>query len=69
MTVNDWFLKTVREMIKNKYTLTKLPTIKIYREKDGLTTFNFSVSISKRIFEDLLSDDEKNMLWLEGDEQ
>lgn len=67
MKENDWFLKILREMIKNKYNVTKLPTLKIYREKDGLTTFNFSVIISKAIFEDILSEEEKATLWLGDD--
>ena len=61
----DWFLNILQEMIKNKYTLTNLGKMKIVRQKDSLTTFNFSLSIKKSLFEDILSEDEKGLLWME----
>lgn len=56
-------------MIKNKYTLYNLGKMKIFREKDGLTTFNFNISVNKSAFKDILSEEEKAMLWLEGNDE
>lgn len=66
----DWFIKIIREMIKNHYTLTNLGKIKIVRQPNTLTAFNFGISFKKSLFEDLLSEEEKSMLWLEeGDDK
>jgi hypothetical protein len=61
----DWLLKLLKEMVKNKYCMTDLNKIKIYRDKSSLTQFNFTILINKSVFEDILSEDEKGMLWLE----
>lgn len=65
MKDNDWFLKLIREMIKDHSTLVNLGKMKIMREKDTLTGFHFDITINKSVFEDLLSEEEKAMLWLE----
>lgn len=65
----DWLLKLLKEMVKNKYYMTNLGKIKIYRDKSSMTQFNFTISISKSVFEDILSEDEKGMLWLEGSDK
>lgn len=62
----DWFLNLLKDMIKNKSTMVNLEKIKIFREKSTLTQFNFSIAINKSVFEDVLSEEEKSMLWLEG---
>ena len=62
----DWLLNILKEMVKNRYTLTDLGKIKIMREKNSITDFNFSISIKKSVFESILSEEEKSMLWLEG---
>ena len=69
MKNEDWFLKIIREMIKKHSTLVNLGKIKIMREKDTLTGFHFNITISKSVFEDLLSEEEKAMLWLEGNDE
>lgn len=65
----DWFMKLLKEMIKNHYVFSDLGKMKITRDKSSLTTFNFSISINKSVFEDILSEDEKGMLWLEGSDK
>ena len=65
MKDNDWFLKLIREMIKDHSTLVNLGKMKIMREKDTLTGFHFDITTNKSVFEDLLSEEEKAMLWLE----
>lgn len=65
----EWFTKILKEMIKNKYTLVLLGKMKIVRQKDTMTTFNFSISITKSMFEDILTDEEKSVLWLEGKDE
>lgn len=65
----DWLLKLLKEMVKNKYYMTNLNKIKIYRDKSSMTQFNFTISINKSVFEDILSEDEKGMLWLEGSDK
>lgn len=67
--MNDWFLKILKEMIKNNYCLTKLPKMRIEREKSSVTEFTFKISIKKSVFEDVLTDEEKSLLWLEQDER
>ena len=64
----DWFTNLLKEMIKNKYTMTNLGKFAILREKDGMTTFNFRVEIKKSLFMDILSDEEKSFTWLEEQE-
>jgi len=64
----DWFFNLLKEMVKNNYTITDAGKIKILREKSSLTAFNFHIQINKSVFEDVLSEEEKAMLWLEGDE-
>ena len=66
MKNEDWLLNILKEMVKNQYTLTDLGKIKIMREKNSITDFNFSISTKKSVFEDILSEEEKSMLWLEG---
>ena len=66
MKNEDWLLNILKNMVKNQYTLTDLGKIKIMREKSNITDFNFSISIKKSVFEDILSEEEKSMLWLEG---
>ncbi len=66
---DDWFIKTLKEMIKNKYTLMNLGEIKIVKQKSTHTTFNFSISINKSMFEDVLTEEEKSMLWLEDKDE
>lgn len=61
---NDWFFNLLREMIKNRYCLTDLGLVKIERMKSSSDTFNFCVSVNKGLFEDILSEEEKNMLWM-----
>lgn len=68
MNNDDWFMKLLKEMIKNHYVFSDLGKMKITRDKSSLTTFNFSISINKSVFEDILSEEEKSMLWLENGE-
>ena len=65
---SDWFLHILREMIKGHTTLSVLGKMSILKEKDTLTDFNFKISIKKSVFEDILSEEEKSMLWLESDD-
>lgn len=66
MNNQDWFLNILKDMIKNKHCMVDLNKIKIYRDKTSTTQFNFTISINKSVFEDVLSEEEKQMLWLEG---
>ena len=65
----DWFINLLKDMIKNKSTMINFGKIKIFREKNTMTQFNFSISINKSVFEDVLSEEEKAMLWLEGKDE
>lgn len=69
MATNDWFLNILRDMIKDKTTLVLLGKMKIIKEKSTMTAFNFSISINKSVFEDVLSEEEKGLLWLEGNDE
>lgn len=63
----DWFLNILHEMVKNKYTIVNLHNMRIEREKSNLTEFVFTIYTSKKLFEDILTDEEKSMLWLGSD--
>jgi len=65
----DWFLNTLYEMVKNKYTIVNLRNMRIEREKSNLTEFVFTIYINKKLFEDILSEEEKSMLWLGSDKE
>ena len=69
MKDNDWFLKLIRDMIKDHSTLVNLGKMQIMREKGTLTSFCFNITINKSVFEDVLSEEEKSMLWLEGNNE
>lgn len=62
----DWLLTLLKEMVKNQYTMADLGKMKIFRDKSDLTSFHFDISINKSVFEDILSDEEKGLIWLEG---
>lgn len=64
----EWFTNLLKEMIKKKYTMVNLGKFIILREKDGMTTFNFRIEIKKSLFMDILSDEEKALIWLEKQE-
>ena len=60
---NDWFFNILRLMVEKHYALTDLGLVKIERMKSNDNRFNFCVSVNKGLFEDLLNEDEKAMLW------
>ena len=60
-----WFIKVLKEMIQKKIAVAMLGKMKIVRQPSTLTTFNFSISINKSAFEEILSEEEKQLLWLE----
>ena len=66
MNNKDWFLTILKDMIKNKSTMVDLGKIKIFKNKNTLTQFDFNILINKSVFEEVLSEEEKLMLWLEG---
>ena len=66
MSNGDGLLSLLKEMVKNKYNYTNLGKIQITREKQSLTQFTFHIAINKSVFEDILSNEEKSLLWLEG---
>lgn len=69
MRTEDWLLTLLKEMVKNKYTMANLGKMKIFRDKSDLTSFHFDISINKSVFEDILSDEEKGLIWLEGNDE
>lgn len=62
---SDWLFNLLREMIETKATLINLGKMQIQREKSSLTQFNFGISINKSVFEDLLTEEEKALTYLE----